>query len=525
MSDETNGNMLPDDGLLVYPNAHNSEPEPPRAVKERAAPQRVPTLSEASKAMLAAQRDEDALIGCVVLDPEALHHPVVLHVTPQAFTGARQRLWRRIRELDEQNMLGEGPTAIAAALHGDTALTHLSGGGLVTYLHHCSEAARHANNTPIFARALTRRARTREALVKARLALAEAEKSNDADAVRATFAALSSEFDNDAKAHTSPLRTLLAVPSEWLQTPLGPMPMLLRHREWTPVGGSDPLDEGLQDYLAAGIVAMLAAPGGAGKTRALIQLAVSVATGLPWLKVFEVARKGRVLLVLGEEDGDTMRRRLWDYTSGLSLSEARQADLLANLKMMPGRGAQMRLIDEDGNETSAYHDLRATLTSSEPWSLVILDPAARFLPAEAEKDNAVATRFIETLERLAMQGTGQPTVLFAHHTNKGALGSKESSPDDQGHARGSSALTDGVRWQANIVWKKRTEAEKEKGSKRRLFFAHAKQNYGPRVRRDIELKHDAHGVHYVTPEKRGFSENDGYSAPSNRTALDALEGT
>src|SRR5262249_25635901 len=63
--------------------------------------------------------------------------------------------------------------------------------------------------------------------------------------------------------------------------------------------------------LPLGKVGMLAGAGGAGKTMALTQLAVAVATGTPWLGVLEVAAQGNVLLILGEEDAEEVRRRLY----------------------------------------------------------------------------------------------------------------------------------------------------------------------------------------------------------------------
>ena len=55
------------------------------------------------------------------------------------------------------------------------------------------------------------------------------------------------------------------------------------------------------------------------------------------------------------------------------------------------------------------------------------------------------TRFVEALERLR-SATGA-TVLLVHHTNKGSMNADEVN---QGASRGSSALTDGVRWQMSL---------------------------------------------------------------------------
>ena len=52
------------------------------------------------------------------------------------------------------------------------------------------------------------------------------------------------------------------------------------------------------------IAAQLIAAGGVGKSMVAVQLAIAVATGLPWLGTF-ATRKGRVLLIMGEEDTGT----------------------------------------------------------------------------------------------------------------------------------------------------------------------------------------------------------------------------
>ena len=64
-------------------------------------------------------------------------------------------------------------------------------------------------------------------------------------------------------------------------------------------------------FLPLGKVGLFVSPGGVGKTTVLSQLAISVATGLPWLG-FEVASPGKVFLGLGEEDKDEVHRRLHD---------------------------------------------------------------------------------------------------------------------------------------------------------------------------------------------------------------------
>ena len=204
-------------------------------------------------------------------------------------------------------------------------------------------------------------------------------------------------------------------------------------------------------FLVRGKTAMLVAPGGGGKTGLLAQLAVAVATGTPWLG-YDVARPGRVLLALGEEDRAEMHRRIhyaFDAQQGAAAD-----DLATNLVPFPLYATNPRFIEHDpmgrrGDSPTPslfYRRLYDYLENNGPWALIIIDPASRFMGAEVETDNAAATRFVELLEAMT-QVEGAPTVLTAHHTNKGALNAEKTN---QGAARGSSALVDGVRWCANL---------------------------------------------------------------------------
>src|SRR6266852_3136438 len=87
----------------------------------------------------------------------------------------------------------------------------------------------------------------------------------------------------------------------------------------------------------AGKVGCLAAPGGAGKTKALMQLTVAVATGGTWLgpggwKV----EPGRVLFLLAEDDQDEAERTLYFAARAAGLTSTEDFDLIAdNVDLIP----------------------------------------------------------------------------------------------------------------------------------------------------------------------------------------------
>lgn len=222
----------------------------------------------------------------------------------------------------------------------------------------------------------------------------------------------------------------------------------------------------IKPFIRKGIVAMLVGSGGVGKTHALAQLAISITTGIPWLGKYPVESIGYVFMGMGENSEEDIHRLLRKTVKNLFPKETTFFD--ENLI----EGASKRLaitsfngIDSSfiykGQPTQSYELLLHELKEKEPkegWSCIILDPISRFLGADAETDNASATRFIALLERLTLELKGHPTVLFGHHMNKNAGTSKST---DQAAARGSSAITDGVRWQANLEKVRKTITDEE----------------------------------------------------------------
>jgi RecA-family ATPase len=269
----------------------------------------------------------------------------------------------------------------------------------------------------------------------------------------------------------------------WLDQKPDPRPMLLKTK-----GGVD--------FLPLGIVAMLAAPGGTGKSLALLQLAVSIAAGIDWFGCFEPTTTGRVLMAFGEENNSEIKRRLQIISRALSMTPTQQNQVFDNIDVMPLRGMSCRL-QNDGNDgpsefaTYLQTDLDEIAQSSRPWSLIILDPASRFMGAEAEISNAAATRFIEVCENLTKL-SGTPTVMLAHHTPKAALGN--DVPKNQSVARGSSALVDGVRLLLTLF--PATSEDQLVGS-RVLNLELPKTNYTPPMK-TMKLKNDGGAIVQLT---------------------------
>ena len=264
----------------------------------------------------------------------------------------------------------------------------------------------------------------------------------------------------------------------------------------------------MRRVLPRGVVGMIAAGGSVGKTMALTQLAVAVATGKRWLTCdggkhedfpgFETPEEGgRVLLALGEEDAGEARRRLHSAVMGAGLTRDEKARCAERIVVLPlmGQGVQLiapadKLGEKPPQPTPFALELRARLMESpEPWSLVIIDPLSRWAGADTETDNAAATKFVQLLETFT-DAPGNPTVLVAHHTTKGAK--REGATDDTA-ARGASALSDGVRWHALMTAKTHPEGASGVGVPRMAELRVVKTNYGVPLDETLWLARDEGG--------------------------------
>jgi len=234
--------------------------------------------------------------------------------------------------------------------------------------------------------------------------------------------------------------------------------------------------------LPVGAVGNLVAPGATGKTQFLLQLAVSRCLGLPALGgLFPAAQPENVLFLAAEEQEVVMRQRLHDVTAwlvedGLFPSQTRAEIVEAlsqRLRLFPLTGQDVCLLS-DGNYTEVLTRIGKLAQGNR---LVIADPLRRFHDGD-ENDSGAMTQLVQGFERIAIATQG--AVLLAHHTSKAAtLGGQG---EIQQAARGSSALTDGVRWQANLTgMPTKTATELGLGADESKFlvrFDISKSNYG-----------------------------------------------
>lgn len=247
--------------------------------------------------------------------------------------------------------------------------------------------------------------------------------------------------------------------------------------------------------LLKGSVGLLAGPGGVGKTNFLLQLGIELALGQPPLGGhFPTQPPRKVSLMLAEEHAAVMACRLHDHVAALGDVAGQAAEpnalpvgqLMERLVIVPAGGLDTNICNSD--DTTLFDELVSLTAGSD---LIVLDPIRRFHDGD-ENSSADMTRLVQKLEVLAARASA--TVLCAHHMNKSAATAEFG--EVQQAARGSSALTDGVRWQANLLplsveaAKRHGIAYDDRAGYVRLLLS--KSNYGPPLP-ELLLRRTANG--------------------------------
>ena len=199
--------------------------------------------------------------------------------------------------------------------------------------------------------------------------------------------------------------------------------------------------------LLAGTVGSIVSAGGVGKSLLAMQLAGNVAgggdtTGLGWVPA--CSKPGRAVYMPAEDPEIVLQHRF--NCLGDLLTEAGKARMAENLQVYSVSGMPNFLCSEWFSEVCRRVD---------GARILFLDTFRRFHNRDENSSGEMAL-VIEALERVA-KATGA-AVVFLHHTNKGATLSGTGA--EQQSARGSSVLTDNIRWQVNLTGMTTNEATK-----------------------------------------------------------------
>ncbi len=172
------------------------------------------------------------------------------------------------------------------------------------------------------------------------------------------------------------------------------------------------------DYLPAGVVTLLSAQGGTGKTFLALMAGVSIALGMLLLGI--PTRRGKVALFSGEDGPDIMRHRLKFICRAMDVHPSALDGRLHILDATQGDPTLFHEVNAKGTRygatTSSYEALRAYVEEHE-IDVLIVDNASDTFDAQ-EIDRARVRGFMRALARIAQVKGG--AVLLLAHVDKGS---------------------------------------------------------------------------------------------------------
>ena len=200
-----------------------------------------------------------------------------------------------------------------------------------------------------------------------------------------------------------------------------------------------------QGRMVAGHAYALGGFGGVSKSQAALQLAASIALGIPFGGV--TTKKGSALLIFGEDDASEIARRIGAYAAHENISASQRSELEKNIRALGLVGEETRLtaiMNGALNNTLFSAKIIAAATelaeqSGEAIRLIVLDHAGLFHGGDfnAREDVSLTMRIVNHIAH----ETGAAVLLLAHSPK--AAGVSETS--DASAIAGSTAFVDQTR--------------------------------------------------------------------------------
>ena len=239
----------------------------------------------------------------------------------------------------------------------------------------------------------------------------------------------------------------------------------------------------VEGFIPKGVVGVLVAPGGTGKSRAVLQLSYAMATGTDWMG-FKVKEKAKSMVLFAEDPEDDVHRRhdavVAEMMDAFFDDAPNAAEFWEDMRrscVVPMMGAAPRLtrkVRDEARETKAVNALIATVKAHTGCSLLTLDTLSRFRGGQ-ENDNNDMSAFVGAMERIAKETACG--VLVIHHTTKNGTRGLDAS---QAVARGGSALVDNARYSISMFPMTERDAKhyglSEKEQKLHVYMEHSKLN-------------------------------------------------
>lgn len=208
----------------------------------------------------------------------------------------------------------------------------------------------------------------------------------------------------------------------------------------------------VRDLIPRGVVGVLAAVGGGFKSTFAQWLALSIASGLPFLG-HEIDTPGAVVYLSAEDDREELQRRLYAIGRHVGAVDHLDTEAVArNLYMfdLVAYGFKLTQPTQEGGRqitinAHGIEQLKQAIQAIGDVRLVVVDTYSRFNGGE-ENDNGHSATFVTACEQIR-QGVGCNVLVTAHTTK---AGSSTSGPVKATDVAGGARLVDAARWMAGL---------------------------------------------------------------------------
>jgi putative DNA primase/helicase len=246
-----------------------------------------------------------------------------------------------------------------------------------------------------------------------------------------------------------------------------------------------------EGYLPAGVLTLLGAHGGTGKSFVALMLAICIAMGLPLFGT--PTRRGIVCYFSGEDAGDVLRHRLKWICAALGVDPAELGGRLHILDATAGEPVLFHEISvggrRHGTTTATYEALQAYV-EHHGIDVLMIDNASDALDA-SENDRARVRAFVRALVQLIQARAG--AVLLLAHVDKGT---------SRGDRTGTEAYSGSTAWHNSA--RSRLYLSRDKDGA--LLLEHHKNTHGA-MREPVRLVWPKGGVPHVDQAVSGIVQH------------------
>lgn len=236
----------------------------------------------------------------------------------------------------------------------------------------------------------------------------------------------------------------------------------------------------IAEWLPAGVLTLLSAHGGTGKSMLALTASVCVAAGIPFMG--KITTQKRVVFFSGEDNAGLIRHRLARICQALSVNPIA---LLSNLKILDATESPTLFseVNQAGIRRGMATDMHRLLkeeVESFGAQLIVIDNASDTLDGN-ENDRAIVRGFVRSLVQLGK--ANEAGVLLVAHTNK--LAAKTGEADEA--------------YSGSTAWHNSARSRLFLGDKKgQLTLTHSKCNLGP-LAADVTLMWDSDKTLTIAP--------------------------